>query len=66
MWRKRQIQNLQHRKHCCNNECINAKDCELKARERWSNRPPLFLEILLNPVFAFGLGFACGVMFGVL
>lgn len=53
-------------KQCCNDSCIDAKNCEQKARERWPRGPSLFVMVVSNPMFIFAVGFALGVLFGVL
>lgn len=53
-------------KHCCNNECINAKDCEQKAIERWPKQPSLFVMVVTNPMVIFSLGLFVGFLFGIL
>jgi len=65
MWRKRQIMSKAIR-HCCSGTCINSKDCEEKAIERWSKHPSLFVMIISNPMVIFGIGFFLGFLFGVI
>ena len=53
-------------KQCCNDDCINAKGCEQKAKERWSKQPSLFAMVITNPMVIFGVGFFLGFVFGII
>lgn len=53
-------------KQCCNDSCIDAKNCEQKARERWPHEPSLFVMVVSNPMVIFGLGFFLGFVFGII
>ncbi len=53
-------------KHCCNDECINSRDCEERAKRRWSKQPSLFVMFITNPLVIFGIGFLLGFVFGVI
>ena len=52
-------------KQCCSGECIGAKYCEEKAKAAWDHKS-LFILIITNPMVIFGLGFLCGILFGLL
>jgi len=51
-------------RQCCNDECIDSKNCELKARERWPEPPSLLVMFITNPMVIFSVGFLLGLLFG--
>lgn len=53
-------------KQCCNDDCINAKGCEQKAKERWSREPSLFVMVFSNLLFIASVVIFLGIIFEVL